>query len=175
MATDADDSPIERLRAGAVAAIERPVETWHPAHCGAIDIRIAADGTWWHEGAPMRRPALVRLFASVLRREDDGSYVLVTPGEQLAITVEDVPFLAVEMASEGAGPDRRIAFRLNTDEVIEAGPDHAIELRGDAPYVHVRRGLWARLARPVAFELAELAIGEGGCEITSNGCTFALG
>ena len=88
-----------------------PVEEWNPKHCGHSAMRIARDGTWFHEGSPIGRAAMVRLFSTVLRREADGSHVLVTPVEKLTIDVEDAPFVAVEMKSEGVGRDRRIAFR----------------------------------------------------------------
>src|SRR4051794_35041429 len=89
-----------------------PVESWNPTHCGASGMRIARDGTWFHEGSPIGRPAMVRLFSTVLRREPDGGHVLVTPVEKLDIEVEDAPFVAVEMKSEGEGRARRLAFRL---------------------------------------------------------------
>lgn len=168
------DGPISRLLAAASDLGGRPVEAWNPAHCGDSLMVIRADGQWLHEGRPIARPELVRLFASILRREPDGSFVLVTPGEKLAITVEDAPFVAVEMASEGEGDARRLAFRLNTDEVVIAGPDHAILMEDGRPYLHVRRGLNARIARPVFYELADLALAEGG-SIGSNGARFPLG
>ncbi|MEQ9663153.1 MAG: DUF1285 domain-containing protein, partial [Parasphingopyxis sp.] len=94
-----------------------PVETWHPEREGAIDIVITRDGRWIHEGDPIERPALVALFSTILRREPDGSYVLVTPAEKLTIEVEDAPFVAVEMNSEGSGQERTMAFRLNTGDL----------------------------------------------------------
>ncbi|MDO6414812.1 DUF1285 domain-containing protein [Sphingomonas sp. BIUV-7] len=143
-----------------------PVDQWHPAHCGDSAMRIARDGAWYHEGAPIRRPAMVRLFSTILRREADGSFVLVTPVEKLAIAVEDAPFVAVEVKSEGEGRDRRLAFRLNTDEIVVADAEHTLRTAqaedGPHPYLHVRRGLEALLARSVYYELAELAIAEGG-------------
>ena len=169
------DGPIARLVAAATDLGGRPVEAWNPSHCGDSLMVIRADGSWLHEGRPIARPELVRLFASILRREADGSFALVTPGEKLAITVEDAPFVAVEMASEGEGDARRLAFRLNTDEVVIAGPDHAILMEDGRPYLHVRRGLNARIARPVFYELADLALAEGGDSIMSNGVRFRLG
>lgn len=145
------------------AASERrlpPVAQWNPPHCGDSGMRIARDGTWFHDGTPIRRPAMVRLFASLLRREPDGRHVLVTPVEKLDIQVEDAPFVAVEARSEGKGRTRRIAFRLNTDEPIVAGPDHKLHLIGGRPYLTVRGGLEAALTRPVYYELAELALEE---------------
>lgn len=142
-----------------------PVETWQPAHTGHSGMRIARDGTWFHQGTPIHRPAMVRLFASVLRREPDGRYVLVTPVEKLDIDVEAAPFVAIAMRSEGSGRMRRMAFHLNTGDAVVAGPDNRIALcpadDGPVPYIHVRRGLEARIDRPVYYELAEAAIAEG--------------
>src|SRR5918994_7066803 len=101
-----------------------PVERWDPPYCGDSLMRIARDGTWFHEGRPITRPAMVRLFASILRREPDGGFVLVTPVEKLAIDVEDAPFVAVELKSDGGGRHAALAFRLNTDDVVLAGPLH---------------------------------------------------
>jgi hypothetical protein len=153
-----------------------PVEQWNPPHCGDSAMRIARDGTWYHEGAPIRRPAMVRLFAGLLRREQDGRHVLVTPVEKLDIAVEDAPFVAVEAQCEGAGKDRRIAFRLNTDEPVVAGPTHKLHLVDGRPYLTVRGGLEAAIARPVYYELAELALAEGDTPpgLWSDGMFFPL-
>ena len=153
-----------------------PVEQWDPPHCGDSAMRIARDGTWYHEGAPIRRPAMVRLFAGLLRREGDGRYVLVTPVEKLDIAVEDAPFVAVEAQYEGDGKDRRIAFRLNTDEPVVAGPEHQLHLVEGRPYLTVRAGLEAAIARPVYYELAELALEEGATPpgLWSDGVFFPL-
>lgn len=158
-----------------------PVETWNPARCGHSAMRIARDGTWFHEGAPIRRPAMVRLFSTVLRREEDGSFALVTPVERLVIDVEEAPFVAVEVKSEGEARDRRLAFRLNTDEVVVAGAAHGLRIvereDGPHPYLHVRGGLEALVARPVYYELAEIAIAEGAepLGLWSDGAFLALG
>lgn len=149
-----------------------PVERWDPPFCGHSRMRIARDGSWYHEGGPIRRPAMVRLFASILRREPDGGYVLVTPAEKLAIDVEDAPFVAVELKSEGEGRNRTLAFRLNTDDVVVAGPDHPLRLDRGRPYLAVRRGLDALVARPVFYELAEIALADGG--VWSSGAFFPL-
>jgi hypothetical protein len=133
-----------------------PVELWNPSHCGDSAMRIARDGIWYHEGSPIGRPAMVRLFSSILRREPDDSYVLVTPAEKLSIEVEDAPFVAVELKSEGDGRERRLAFRLNTGDLVVAGPAHRLRL----PYLEVRAGLAALVARPVYYELAEIAIAD---------------
>ena len=137
-----------------------PVESWNPERHGNSEMRITTDGRWYHQGGEITRPAMVRAFSTLLRVEPDGSFALVTPQERLSIEVEDAPFLAVEVQSEGAGKDRKLAFRLNTDDLVIAGPDHTIELR-PLPYLHVRSGLWAKLARPVYYELAELSLDEG--------------
>lgn len=154
-----------------------PVHLWNPAHCGAIDIRIAADGQWFHEGSPIGRAPLVRLFASVLRLDPEG-YVLVTPVEKLSIVVDDAPFVAVAVE---AGEDRLI-FTTNVGDVVEAGPDHALRIAAGPggtvrPYLHVRRGLEALIARPVFYELAALATPHpdtGAPAVCSNGAWFVL-
>lgn len=159
-----------------------PVDQWQPPQVGDSHMRIAADGSWFHEGRPIPRPALVRLFSTILRREPDGRHVLVTPGEKLDIEVEDAPFVAVEATIEGEGQNRRIGFRLNTDDYVIAGADHAIRVETAAdgsprPYVHVRAGLEALIARPVFYELAELAIVDGGARVGlwSDGAFFDFG
>ncbi len=157
-----------------------PVEQWNPSHCGDSFMRIARDGTWFHEGAPIGRPAMVRLFSSILRREPDGGFVLVTPVEKLDIEVEDAPFVAVELKSEGKGRDRSLAFRLNTGDLVIAGPGHRLRFEagddGPHPYLEVRAGLEARLARPVYYELAEIALAEAAEPpgVWSDGAFFAL-
>ncbi len=164
----------------ALAAARRlpPVERWQPERCGDSEMRIARDGSWHHQGVPIARPEMVRLFASILRREPDGGFVLVTPAEKLDIAVEDAPFAAVELVSEGEGEGRRLAFRLNTGELVVAGPDHPLRLEprddGLHPYLLVRRGLDARIARPVYYELAEIALGEDGTGVWSDGAFFPL-
>lgn len=141
-----------------------PVEQWDPQHCGDSEMRIAADGTWFHQGSPIGRQEMVRLFSTILRREPDGGFVLVTPVEKLDIEVEDAPFVAIELVSEGSGQDRRLAFRLNTGDVVLADADHPLEIRGSRdeprPYLHVRGGLEALIARSVYYELAGIAIEE---------------
>jgi len=141
-----------------------PVDSWNPTHCGHSAMRIAADGAWFHEGSVIARPAMVRLFASILRREADGRHVLVTPAEKLDIDVDDAAFVAVEVKSEGEGELRRLAFRLNTGEMVVAGPGHRLVIadrgHGAHPYLSVRGGLEALLARPVFYELAEWALAE---------------
>jgi hypothetical protein len=142
-----------------------PVDKWDPDHCGDSFMRIARDGTWYHEGSPIGRQAMVRLFSTILRREPDGGFVLVTPVEKLSIEVEDAPFVAVELKSAGAGRERSLAFRLNTGDLVVAGPDHPLRFEsgdgGPHPYLEVRGGLEALVARPVYYELANLALSEG--------------
>lgn len=157
-------NPMERLMAalGTGRRGAAPVERWNPPFCGDIDMRIAADGSWSYLGSPIGRQPLVKLFASVIRRDGD-DYFLVTPVEKLGITVEDAPFQAVEMAVEGEGDGRTIAFRTNVDDLVEVGREHALRFEpgendGLKPYVHVRRGLWARLTRALTYDL--LALGE---------------
>lgn len=154
-----------------------PVHLWNPAHCGQIDILIRADGVWMHEGTPIGRPELVRLFSTVLRKDPDG-YHLVTPVEKLKIEVEDLPFRAVAVREEGG------ALVFTTDQGDEAvvGADHAVVVDTDpstgepAPRVHVRGELWARIARPVFYELVERAEAvEGRLAISSGGVVFPLG
>jgi len=155
-----------------------PVEKWSPTRCGPSDMRIARDGTWFHAGSPIGRPEMVRLFSTVLRRETDGSFVLVTPIEKLDIEVEDAPFVAVEMKTEGKGRDARLAFRLNTGDLVTAGPAHRLRFvggeDGPRPYLHVRGRLEALVARPIYYELAEQAIDgeEGPAGIWSDGAFF---
>ncbi len=137
-----------------------PVERWNPPFCGDIDMQIDGDGAWRYMGTPIGRPALVKLFASVLRRDPD-RYVLVTPVERVGITVADVPFLAVEMAVEGEGEARSLAFRTNVDDLVEIGPDHPLrfdadEAGGVKPYLRVRGDLWARVTRALTYDLVDL-------------------
>jgi hypothetical protein len=161
-----------------------PVEQWHPTHCGDSEMRISADGAWFHRGSPIGRAAMVRLFSTVLRREPDGSHVLVTPVEKLDIVVDDAPFAAVELRAEGTGKDRHLAFRLNTGDIVVAGPEHPLRVAvrddGPHPYLHVRgvigNGLEALIVRSVYYELVELALEEDGDapELWSDGARFSL-
>lgn len=156
----------------------RPVERWNPPYCGEIDMRIAADGTWYYRGSAITREALVRLFASILRREPDGSHVLVTPVEKIGITVEDAPFVAVEVALQGGGSDQVMTFRTNVGDVVPAGPEHplrfAVERGTDGlkPYLLVRGGLEALATRALALELADIAAEKDGIAGLWSGGTF---
>jgi uncharacterized protein len=157
-----------------------PVDKWNPEHCGHSGMRIARDGTWFHDGKPIRRPAMVRLFSTVLRREPDGRHMLVTPVEKLEIEVEATAFRAVEMESQGEGQQRRIALRLDSGDALILGPDHPLRLEasehGPSPRVLVRHGLEAELARPIYYELAEIALAEGHDPpgVWSDGAFFPL-
>lgn len=155
-----------------------PVERWNPTHCGDSEMRIAADGSWFHQGSPITRAEMVRLFSTILRREPDGSHVLVTPVEKLSIVVDDAPFVAVEAKLSGEGEQSRIAFRLNTDEVIVADAEHPIRIEGtpDAPrpYLRARGGMDALIARAVFYELVDrLVAGPDGAQgLWSDGAFF---
>ena len=156
-----------------------------PIDRGDLDIRIARDGTWFYRGSPIERQPLVKLFGSVLRRERDGSYWLVTPAERGRIEVEDAPFLAVALTAEGGGRDQQLIFRTNLDEFVTAGPENPLRVEaaasaGPAPYILVREGLEARLARPVFYELVELGteqwVGDAmQFGVWSRGMFFRLG
>ncbi len=141
-----------------------PVDRWNPQNCGHSGMRIARDGTWFHDGRPIERPAMVRLFASVLRREPDGSHALVTPIEKLTIDVEATAFRATQMTMAGAGDQRRIGLTLDSGDALIVGPDHPLTIfetpEGPSPRVAVRFGLEAELARPLYYELAEIALAE---------------
>lgn len=154
-----------------------PVHLWNPAHCGEIDIVIRRDGVWMHEGSPIGRAELVRLFSTVLRKDPDG-YCLVTPVEKLSIQVEDLPFRAVRMART----ESVLTFTTDVGDVVEAGPEHPVRVETDvetgepSPSVHVRAGLWARIARPVFYDMVEMAqVEDGRLTVRSNGAAFALG
>lgn len=162
-------------------ARERPVERWNPPYCGEIDMRIAADGVWHYRGSPIGRDAMVRLFASILRREPDGGHVLVTPVEKLGIVVDDAPFLAVETVSDGEGRERRITLRTNVGDIAPIGPEHPLRFEtepgtgGLKPYVRVRGGLEALATRAVALEF--VALGDecdGRSGVWSGGSFFAF-
>jgi hypothetical protein len=140
-----------------------PVHLWNPPYCGEIDMRIAGDGTWFYQKTPIGRPALVKLFASVLKREDD-RYYLVTPVEKCGIVVDDAPFMAVDVQAEALPSGPVLKFRTNVGDEVVCGPDHGLRFErqetsgGYKPYLHVRRGLWAKATRPVYYDL--VALGE---------------
>lgn len=149
-----------------------PVEQWRPAQAGDSLMTIRADGRWFHDGGEIRRPAMIRAFASLLWRDPDRQHWLVTPHERQSITVEDAAFIAIDVIRR----DGALAFRLNTDEVVLAGPDHPLEARGDADrpalYLKVRHGTEARINRSTWLQLAELA--DEAHQVESLGAWFAL-
>ncbi len=156
-----------------------PVNQWQPERQGRIDIRIAADGTWYHEGAPIRRQGLVKLFSTVLRKDPDG-YCLVTPAEKLLIDVDDAPFVAVAMEVRGQGRGTDLLFTTNVEDHVVADAEHPLRVEepdGEPrPYVMVRDGLEALINRAVFYRLVELAFeDEGDLVVYSGGTRFALG
>jgi hypothetical protein len=161
--------------AAAVAARKLPpVERWQPRESADSHKRIAADGTWFHEGRPIARPAMVRAFASLLTCDAAKQHWLVTPECRQSIEVEDAAFVAVDMRADGDA----LAFRLNTDELVMAGSEHGLRAQGDpqvpAIYLAVRRGCEARLNRSTYLQLVEHALANGGLSVTSQGATFSL-
>jgi uncharacterized protein len=161
-----------------------PVERWNPPFCGDLDMRIATDGTWFYLKTPIGRPALVKLFASVLKREGD-SYFLVTPVEKCGITVDDAPFLAVELKIEQSEASQVLHFRTNVDDWVSCGPQHALRFEpeigtgGLKPYLHVRRDLWAKATRTLFFDLVEIGQerdvdGQAMFGVTSAGMFFPM-
>jgi hypothetical protein len=177
------DNPKSGLNAVAEAAKQAPgkglppVHLWHPEHCGDIDIVIRADGVWMHEGSHIGRRELVRLFSTVLRKDPDG-YHLVTPVEKLKITVEDLPFRAVAMRREGDA----LIFTTDVGDEVRASEADPIVVETDpttgepAPRIHVRRDLWARIARSVFYEIVEMAQEvDGRLVVRSGGQIFSLG
>lgn len=162
-----------------------PVHLWNPPFCGQIDMRIARDGSWHYMGTPIPRPSMVKLFSSILRREPDDSFVLVTPAEKCQIRVDDAPFVAVELTVAGSGPGRLIAFRTNVDDIVPLDAEHPLHVdvkpSGEpSPYVLVRDRLEALIARPVYYQLAEMAEermvdGRAMLGVASAGQFFTLG
>lgn len=151
-----------------------PVDQWTPAHSGDSEMRICADGRWLHQGGPITRPAMVRAFSSLLMRDGQGRHWLITPHEKLSIAVDDAAFIAIDVKQEGDG----LAFRLNTDDLVIAGPDHPIIARGDADvpalYLGLRHGLEARLNRSTYGQIVEIALAGGDLTVSSQGATFPL-
>ncbi len=137
-----------------------PVHLWNPPFCGDIDMRIASDGTWFYMGTPIGRPALVRLFSTILKREG-GKYFLVTPVEKVGIRVDDAPFLAVEMQTETVAGRRQLRFRTNVDDWVNCDSAHRLRFEtsrdgGLTPYLHVRADLWAKVTRALYYDLVEM-------------------
>lgn len=161
---------------------QRPVDRWNPDYCGEMDLVIKADGSWWHEGSRITRRGLIDLFASVLRKDEDGRTYLVTPVEKLGIQVERAPFLAIRVDATGEGEDQRLFFKTNLDETVEVGPDYPIRVETDAetmepdPYVQVRGRLEAAINRAVFYELVELAVErDDTLGVWAGGAFFPLG
>ena len=173
------ESLYDELLALADAQRYPPVHTWHPEHSGTIDIRIDSNGEWHHEGRVMVRKALVRLFSTGLRRDED-CYHLVAPGEKLRIEVDDVPFVAIDAESRGKGADVELLFTTNVGDYVVADEQHQVWVqdpeRSPRPYLHVRDGLNALISRPLYYRLVEqCVINADGCWLTSRGTRFRLG
>ncbi|MCK7615775.1 DUF1285 domain-containing protein [Roseibium sediminicola] len=158
-----------------------PVEKWNPPFCGDLDIRIARDGTWFYLGSPIGRLPLVKLFASVLRRDEDGKHYLVTPVEKIGITVEDAPLLAVEMAAGGEAETQQLTLRTNLGDLVKVGAEHPLRFEkepdsgGLKPYVHVRGRLEALFTRALMYQLADLMEHRGDdMGVWSGGVFFAV-
>ena len=169
-ATDVDANRIHDL-SSLLAAQDMgnlpPVDQWNPPHRGDIGLAIKSDGTWWYQGSPINRVALVRLFARVLRRDADGRHYLVTPVEKVDVTVQDAPFLGVELQVEGEGRQQQLIFRTNVDDIVRCGPDHPLRFEietgsgGLKPYLLVRGRVEALVTRALYYDLVELAIRPG--------------
>lgn len=184
-------SPIQNLDGLAAAATTvsnpgkglPPVHLWNPPFCGDLDMRIASDGTWFYLGTPIGRPALVRLFSTILKRED-GKHFLVTPVEKVGITVDDAPFLAVEMVKETAADGPLLRFRTNVDDWVTCDSAHRLRFEvaadgGLMPYLHVRAELWAKVTRALYYDLVDIGEervvdGRAMFGIASGGAYFAM-
>jgi len=162
-----------------------PVHLWNPPFCGDLDMRIARDGTWFYQGTPIGRPAMVRLFSTVIRRDGD-DYFLDTPVEKVGIQVEDAPFVAVRLDVSGEGEAQLLRFVTNVDDVVEAGQEHPLRVSLDpqtqepSPYIHVRANLEALVHRNVFYQLVDLAVpgdvdGESWLGVWSGGGFFPIG
>src|ERR1700729_4122711 len=160
-----------------------PVHLWNPPFCGDLDMRIAADGTWYYMGTPIGRPALVRLFSTILKRED-GKHFLVTPVEKVGIRVDDAPFLAVEMLKENGESGRLLRFRTNVDDWVSCDAAHRLRFEAAAdggltPYLHCRADLWAKVTRAIYYDLVDIGEervvdGQPMFGIASGGEFFAM-
>jgi uncharacterized protein len=178
-------SGLEAMLKDRAAGALPPVDAWNPPYCGDIGMRIRSDGVWFYQGSPIGRKPLVRLFSRVLRKDADGRHYLVTPVEKVDVTVDDAPFLAVEMEVKGAGRDQVLIFRTNVDDVVRCGRDHPLRFvaephsGGLKPYLLVRGRLEALVTRAVYYDLVELAVpGEAGSDdvlgVWSEGSFFPL-
>jgi uncharacterized protein len=172
----------DAAKAGAAKGLP-PVHLWNPPFCGDLDMRIAADGTWFYLGTPIGRPALVRLFSTILKREE-GKHFLVTPVEKVGIRVDDAPFLAVEMLQQDNGQVRTLRFRTNVDDWVECDAAHGLRFKqtadgGLTPYLHVRADLWAKVTRAIYYDLVDIGEervvdGQPMFGIASGGEFFAM-
>jgi hypothetical protein len=157
-----------------------PVHLWNPPYCGDIGLEIRVDGSWWYQGSRIGRPAMVALFASVLRKDEDGATYLVTPAEKILVRVADAPFLGVEVIARGEGRDMQLDVRTNLDEWVAIGPEHPLRFEvepgsgGLKPYVLVRGRLEARLTRAATFELLALASANDPPGVWSGGVFFEV-
>ena len=178
----------ENIAASAKAAAKKgglpPVHLWDPPFCGDLDMRIVRDGTWFYQGTPIGRPALVRLFSTILRRDGE-DYFLVTPVEKVGITVDDAPFVAVDVEASGRGRDQALRFVTNVGDSVTAGPDHPIRVERDpetgepAPYVLIRANLEALIDRKSFYRLVEIGThaehaGESWFGLWSGGVFFPV-
>ena len=165
----------EQLQTYSTGQQRPPLHLWHPKRSGTIDISIDFQGQWTHEGGVITRESLVRLFATILRKEGT-NYYLVTPAEKLLISVADAPFLMVDMDTRGAGTAADLIFRSNVGDLVMADAEHAIEMRGERPYLHIRDGLYGRITRSVFYRLVEMGVDEAGTlAVYSQNTRFALG
>jgi hypothetical protein len=159
---------LEALIRAQAAKGSAPVEQWNPPYCGDIGLRIRSDGVWLYRESPIGRPALIKLFASVLRRDSDGRHYLVTPAEMVDVAVDDAPFLAVEMEVQGEGLGQSLVFRTNVDDIVTAGPEHPLRFEpelqsgGLRPYLLVRGRLEALVTRALCYDLFEMAAADTG-------------
>lgn len=172
------------IRSAGTAIGPRPVESWNPPYCGDIGIKIRRDGAWFYQGSIIGRPAIVKLFASILRKDEDEKTYLVTPVEKILVEVEDAPFLAVEMAVTGTGEDQKLTFRTNVDDVVTVSPAHHIRFArqdpggGLKPYILIRGRLEALVTRAVYADLVALAVSGdtlGSLGVWSSGVWWAMG
>ena len=177
--TPSPEGIAEAVRASKTRGLP-PVHLWNPPFCGDLDIRIARDGTWYYLGSPIGRPALVKLFSSILKKED-GKYFLVTPVEKVGITVDDAPFVAVDVEAEGDGPEQGLRFTTHVGDEATAGPDHPIRVERDpesgepAPYVLIRANLEALIDRKSFYRLVDLgAHHDGWFGVWSSGTFFPV-
>ncbi len=182
MSTELRISGLEALLKAQTGKGPAPVETWNPPYCGDIGMAIRADATWMYAGSPIGRMPLVKLFASVLRKDADGRHYLVTPAEKIDVAVVDAPFLAVEMEIRGTGESRELVFRTNVDDIVPCGPAHPLRFIEEAgsgglkPYLMVRGRLEALVTRALYYDLVELAEPrpDGVLELVSGGARFPL-